>query len=471
MTENIQIPLENPKSFAVVDDEFLDETVHEIYEWSKDVCKNLLASKEAKLLFKDFEDSDVSMAISCFTEMCYGYHLQKPGQWTASAVKDVCLHVMPRKVLCDDVFFKNLAKILSIFLVLLEKNGFKVNNIKSILNSLRKHEYDILKNARSSSNWGIAKSMFKSAPVQDVETIASYNEDLSIEENLQLIKIKQDDFPEGVLENARAHKDKSQPVLRSFLSEAKDNANNLDQNYIGHCYALYLLSEFRDQLAFPLIMDIARLPEEELDILLGDMLTENLHQFIGSTYDGNIQLIKELIENPAYCLWARDAALRSLLILVNNKKLEREYVINYFDELLNNDAIINDESMMAFIAGLSCDIYAEKVFEKLKKAFESEKIDLEYIKWQEVEETIKDGMELTLEYSLESSNYEMIEDGIEEMGRWNFFRGNNDEPPLEEYSDFDTNNVIKFEPKSKKVGRNDPCPCGSGKKYKKCCLN
>ncbi|MCB9338662.1 MAG: SEC-C domain-containing protein [Lewinellaceae bacterium] len=22
-----------------------------------------------------------------------------------------------------------------------------------------------------------------------------------------------------------------------------------------------------------------------------------------------------------------------------------------------------------------------------------------------------------------------------------------------------------------KVGRNDPCPCGSGKKYKKCCMN
>ncbi len=22
-----------------------------------------------------------------------------------------------------------------------------------------------------------------------------------------------------------------------------------------------------------------------------------------------------------------------------------------------------------------------------------------------------------------------------------------------------------------KVGRNDPCPCGSGKKYKKCCIN
>lgn len=25
--------------------------------------------------------------------------------------------------------------------------------------------------------------------------------------------------------------------------------------------------------------------------------------------------------------------------------------------------------------------------------------------------------------------------------------------------------------RSNKVGRNDPCPCGSGKKYKKCCLS
>ena len=25
-------------------------------------------------------------------------------------------------------------------------------------------------------------------------------------------------------------------------------------------------------------------------------------------------------------------------------------------------------------------------------------------------------------------------------------------------------------PRHAEVGRNDPCPCGSGKKYKKCCL-
>lgn len=28
--------------------------------------------------------------------------------------------------------------------------------------------------------------------------------------------------------------------------------------------------------------------------------------------------------------------------------------------------------------------------------------------------------------------------------------------------------VVREEPK---IGRNDPCPCGSGKRYKKCCLH
>lgn len=34
------------------------------------------------------------------------------------------------------------------------------------------------------------------------------------------------------------------------------------------------------------------------------------------------------------------------------------------------------------------------------------------------------------------------------------------------YKDAHTQKVREY----KKVGRNDPCPCGSGKKYKNCCL-
>ncbi len=45
----------------------------------------------------------------------------------------------------------------------------------------------------------------------------------------------------------------------------------------------------------------------------------------------------------------------------------------------------------------------------------------------------------------------------QEKGRWYFFDGKNPEAVP----------VVRSGPK---VGRNDPCPCGSGKKYKKCCL-
>ena len=34
----------------------------------------------------------------------------------------------------------------------------------------------------------------------------------------------------------------------------------------------------------------------------------------------------------------------------------------------------------------------------------------------------------------------------------------------------DSKDKVKTTRKVEKIGRNEPCPCGSGKKYKKCCL-
>ncbi|MDD5604257.1 MAG: SEC-C metal-binding domain-containing protein, partial [Eubacteriales bacterium] len=40
------------------------------------------------------------------------------------------------------------------------------------------------------------------------------------------------------------------------------------------------------------------------------------------------------------------------------------------------------------------------------------------------------------------------------------------EPLAESHGDVSSKKTLV---KNAKVGRNDPCPCGSGKKYKKCC--
>jgi hypothetical protein len=44
-------------------------------------------------------------------------------------------------------------------------------------------------------------------------------------------------------------------------------------------------------------------------------------------------------------------------------------------------------------------------------------------------------------------------------------------PPPKPPSDYLDRKLTPFLRTEKQVGRNDPCPCGSGKKYKKCCMN
>ena len=55
-------------------------------------------------------------------------------------------------------------------------------------------------------------------------------------------------------------------------------------------------------------------------------------------------------------------------------------------------------------------------------------------------------------------------DWLYELPQWeNIFT---EEKRKELYKEQKNSGTIR---KEKKIGRNDPCPCGSGKKYKKCC--
>ncbi len=50
-------------------------------------------------------------------------------------------------------------------------------------------------------------------------------------------------------------------------------------------------------------------------------------------------------------------------------------------------------------------------------------------------------------------------------------RWRREEEEEEEYLEEDEELLESFTPEKRKPGRNEPCPCGSGKKYKKCCMN
>jgi len=82
-------------------------------------------------------------------------------------------------------------------------------------------------------------------------------------------------------------------------------------------------------------------------------------------------------------------------------------------------------------------------------------------------ETMDEDTVVNLGYDKEKLYYNMVgarADWLYELPEWNALLS--EERRKELYKEQKSSTTVV---KPKKVGRNDPCPCGSGKKYKKCC--
>ncbi|MGN0466066.1 MAG: SEC-C metal-binding domain-containing protein [Lachnospiraceae bacterium] len=82
-------------------------------------------------------------------------------------------------------------------------------------------------------------------------------------------------------------------------------------------------------------------------------------------------------------------------------------------------------------------------------------------------EEMDENTEVALDIDLEKLYYNMVEARAEwlyTLPQWDNLL--TEERRKELYKEQKSSTTIV---KPKKVGRNDPCPCGSGKKYKKCC--
>lgn len=82
-------------------------------------------------------------------------------------------------------------------------------------------------------------------------------------------------------------------------------------------------------------------------------------------------------------------------------------------------------------------------------------------------DTMEEDTQVNLGYDPESLYWHMVEakaQWLYELPQWDALL--TEERRKELYKDQKNSGTIR---KEKKIGRNDPCPCGSGKKYKKCC--
>ena len=89
------------------------------------------------------------------------------------------------------------------------------------------------------------------------------------------------------------------------------------------------------------------------------------------------------------------------------------------------------------------------------------------LKIQNPIEEMDENTEVNLGYDLETLYKNMVDakaDWLYELPQWNAIF--DEEKKKQLYREQKQSGTIR---KGKKIGRNDPCPCGSGKKYKMCC--
>ncbi len=237
-------------------------------------------------------------------------------------------------------------------------------------------------------------------------------------------------FPRQALTRAIEEREAITPVLLEALEKWKDNLEELVElpNYFLHIYAMYLLAQFKEPKAYPLIIEFFLAPGEiSLDVT-GDLVTEDLSRILANVSNGNIEPLKQLIENPQINEYVRSAALRTLVVLVAQEVISRDLVIEYFKELfttrLEQEHSYDQEPAYIWtnLVSNSARLYPLELKEHIDRAFESELVDPFFINQEIVERELKRGKDAVLNKLRNDRYYSLIEDTISEMEWWACFR-------------------------------------------------
>jgi len=295
---------------------------------------------------------------------------------------------------------------------------------------------------------------------------------MELEQILEVLGKYRGYFPREAVEEAVRRKDEITPhLLRSLEDAARIPADSEAEPPYLPLFALFLLAQFRERRAYPLVMALCRLPEKTLDSLIGDTLTEGLPHIIASVFDGDTAPIKAVVEDPAAYEFARSSALRALSILVYEGVVARAEVIAYFAELLRGRLEKEPSHVWDALASEAAALHATPLLEDLRAAYGDGLIDPGFASLTGLERDFAQPEEQVLAESKERHGG-LIDDVIKEMEWWHCFHKDEDarrRPPVlprVEAGRHDPDAVVREGPK---IGRNAPCPCGSGKKYKKCC--
>lgn len=265
-------------------------------------------------------------------------------------------------------------------------------------------------------------------------------------------------LPREALAEAARQKEAITPILLDALDTVYEKVQSEgdgvcnDPVYGLSAYAVFLLAQFQEQRAFPKLLQMLTLDKDSLDIIFGDMLF-CLGNILYSTYDGSLSAAKAIIKDSSLDPFAREVPLNLLEGLLRDGRLPRGEMVDFLRErlsLLGEDE--DEEAFGGVLASLIANNDLYELAEDVREAFRQEKIDLMRL----------GDFDRFFDYLYNETEHNeytrLITDTAQELSGWACFK--EEKPSKPTISD-----ILSW-----KAGRNDPCPCGSGKKFKKCCL-
>src|SRR5258708_191579 len=116
----------------------------------------------------------------------------------------------------------------------------------------------------------------------EIKTTDDLSGHLDVAAILQQLEAPSRKFARAAVEAAVARRDEVIPELLRILEDTLNNAAQraTDGRYNAHLYAMFLLAQFRETRAYPLVVRLASLPEALLDDLTGDFVTEDLGKIL-----------------------------------------------------------------------------------------------------------------------------------------------------------------------------------------------
>ena len=238
-------------------------------------------------------------------------------------------------------------------------------------------------------------------------------------------------------------------------------------------YCLNILAQKREKELFPILIDIFSQKDFDFFEELGDAFTDYIQNRIVSVFNGDFQKMNQLIENKEVDSMGRTSFLLCYTYFADHNMISKNELIEYLKHLIKYyEYQKEEEDIYTSIVTVVMESHLYDLRDEVKELYRLDLINLHM--FGKYDNFIDDLFDVDDTYK---ETYHPIEDTIKEMSRWACFDNSdkefNEKKFLDKLQSFQKNMDNKYLNKqlSSKIGRNDPCPCGSGKKYKKCCID